>query len=96
MLGHGGQEQMLKDSLRVFMGGFADQNGLKGRKQWHFENSSSRVPVNEAGAVFSARIGARDLVFLATKHKVSQGYSPADDNAGSFTRFEMTVSKGTE
>ena len=45
---------------------------------------------------------------LAGKHKVSQGYSPADlpihaksgrewgpENTGSFTPFEMTVSKGT-
>ena len=32
---------------------------------------------------------------MFSKHKVSQGYSPADENAGSFTPFEMTVSKGT-
>jgi len=28
-----------------------------------------------------------------TKHKVSQGYSPAGDNAGSLTPFEMTFRK---
>jgi len=27
MVGYGGQEQMLKNSLRVFMGRFADQDG---------------------------------------------------------------------
>jgi hypothetical protein len=30
-------------------------------------------------------------LFLAGKHKVSHGYSPADENAGSLTPFEMTM-----
>ena len=33
------------------------------------------------------------LETLLLKHKVSQGYSPADENAGSLTPFEMTYSK---
>jgi hypothetical protein len=31
-MGVGEREQMLKDSLRVFMGGFADQDELEGSK----------------------------------------------------------------
>jgi hypothetical protein len=59
---------MLKDSLRVLVGRFADQDGLEPRKQRHFQKF----------VIPSARIGARDFVFLASKHKVSHGYSPAD------------------
>jgi hypothetical protein len=33
---------------------------------------------------------------LAGKHKVSQGYSPADENARSLTPFEMTLCKWFE
>jgi hypothetical protein len=33
---------------------------------------------------------------LAGKHKVSQGHSPADENAGSLTPFEMTLGKWFE
>jgi hypothetical protein len=33
---------------------------------------------------------------LAGKHKVSQGYSPADENARSLTPFEMTLFKWFE
>src|SRR6478735_11065420 len=53
--------------------------------------SSSRRSVERARAVFSARVGPRDLVlsitwslweFMSLKHKVPQGYSPADKNAG--------------
>jgi hypothetical protein len=33
------------------------------------------------------------LETLLLKHKVSQGYSPAGENAGSLTPFEMTSSK---
>ena len=35
------------------------------------------------------------LETLLLKHKVSQGYSPARENAGSLTPFEMTCSKRT-
>ena len=89
------------------MGRFANQDGLEGSKTTAFSKARhpelpsmrarSRVPIC---APFlrvngqSARIGARDLLF--SKHKVSHDYSPADENADSFTPFEMTVSKGTE
>jgi len=32
------------------------------------------------------------IVFGPSKHKVSQGYSPTDESAGSCTPFEMTIS----
>jgi hypothetical protein len=36
----------------------------------------------------------RDLLFYeSAKQKVSPGYSPADDNAGSLTPVEMTINK---
>ena len=52
LMGLGEREQVLKNSLSVLMDRFADQDGLEGRKQRHFQKF-----------VFSARIGARDVVF---------------------------------
>jgi len=54
-------------------------------------------PVKRGRAVISARVGVRDLAFsvesdqTSKNHKVPQGYSPAEDSAGSLTPFGMTI-----
>ena len=66
---------------------------------FHYERLVIPTAVERVRAFISARVGRRDLVFsialetLLLKHKVSQGYSPAGENAGSLTPFEMTHSK---
>jgi len=55
--------------------------------------------VKRGRAVISARVGVRDLVFVVesnqtpANHKVPQGYSPAEEGAGSLTPFGMTISR---
>ena len=80
--------------LRVLMGRFADQDGLEGRKTTAFLTiRHPELPSMRARLLQRPNRGEGPLF---SKHKVPQGYSPADENAGSFTPFEMTVSKGTE
>ena len=70
-----------------------------GPRLLRYERLVIPTAVERVRAFISARVGRRDLVFSITletlllKHKVSQGYSPADENAGSLTPFEMTCSK---
>ncbi len=51
-----------------------------------------------ANGQISARVGVRDLAFVVelnptlANHKVPQGYSPAEESAGSLTAFGMTIS----
>ena len=55
--------------------------------------------MNECAHSSARESAGRDLVFsialetLLLKHKVSQGYSPAGEGAGSLTPFEMTAFK---
>jgi hypothetical protein len=50
--------------------------------------TGSNISVTQASGRQRERAGFREW-----KHKVSQGYSPADNNAGSLTFFEMALSK---
>jgi hypothetical protein len=79
------------------MGRFADQDdGLEGSKTTAFSKTRHpELPSMRARSLQRPNRGEGPCV-LASKHKVSQGYSPADDNAGSFTPFEMTASKAIE
>src|SRR5260370_22765069 len=55
-------------------------------------------PRQRGRAVISARVGVRDLALVVesnqtlANHQVPQGYSPAEDGAGSLTPFGMTIS----
>jgi hypothetical protein len=52
-------------------------------------------PRKRARIFTSARVGVRSLYFIEklAKQKVSPGYSPADNNAGSLTPVEVTLHK---
>jgi hypothetical protein len=59
------------------------------------QEPSSRIPVSERAFYQRTSRGEGPCVLLkVAKQKVSPGYSPADDNAGSLTPVEMTLVNG--